>query len=136
MVLVSRVTAPLLASTRPATVVPVCTAAEVSARMLPTNVVLVPRVAELPTCQNTLHAWAPLIRLTVLFDAVVRVDPIWKMNTAFGSPWASSVTVPVKPIEEAAWYTPGSKVWPPRSVETTVNGVRPAASLYAVVRSV
>jgi hypothetical protein len=76
MVLVSRVTAPFLASTRPATVVPVCTDAEVSARMLPTNVVPVPRVAELPTCQNTLHAWAPLIRLTVLFDAVVRVDPI------------------------------------------------------------
>jgi hypothetical protein len=56
IVLLSRVTAPFLASTRPATVVPVCTATEVSARMLPVNVVWVPRVAELPTCQNTLHA--------------------------------------------------------------------------------
>ncbi len=56
-------------------VVPVCTVAEVSARMLPTKVVLVPSVAELPTCQNTLQAWAPLIRLTVLLGAVISVDP-------------------------------------------------------------
>jgi hypothetical protein len=62
ILLLSRVTAPFLASTRPATVVPVCTATEVNARMLPANVVWVPRVAELPTCQNTLHAWAPPVR--------------------------------------------------------------------------
>ena len=53
MVLLSRVTAPLRARTRPFTVVPVCTVPEVNASMLPTKVVLVPRVAELPTCQNT-----------------------------------------------------------------------------------
>ena len=56
MVLESRVTSPLRASTRPSTVVLVSTTAEVSAKMLPTNVVPVPRVAELPTCQNTLQA--------------------------------------------------------------------------------
>src|SRR5689334_15608342 len=61
MVFLSRLTWPFLASTRPATVVPVCNDTEVNARMLPTKVVWVPSVAELPTCQNTLQAWAPPI---------------------------------------------------------------------------
>jgi hypothetical protein len=100
ILLLSRVTAPFLASTRPATVVPVCTATEVSAKMLPVNVVWVPRVAELPTCQNTLHAWAPPIRWTVLPDAVIKVEPAWKMNTALGPPFR--VTVPVRLIAAAA----------------------------------
>jgi hypothetical protein len=56
MVSSSRVTAPLRASTRPVMVSPVCTAMEVRAKMVPTNVELVLRVAELPTCQKMLHA--------------------------------------------------------------------------------
>ena len=44
--------------------------------MVPTKSVLVPSVAELPTCQNTLHACASLISVTELFVAVVSVDPI------------------------------------------------------------
>jgi hypothetical protein len=55
---------------------PVVTVTETRAMMEPTNVVLVPSVAELPTCQNTLHGSAPLIRLTELDEAVVNVDPI------------------------------------------------------------
>jgi hypothetical protein len=102
MTLSSRLTCPLRARTRPDTVVPVCTLADVSARMLPTNVVFVPRVAELPICQNTLHAWAEPTRFTVLLDAVMSVDPTWKMKTALGSPCASSVTVPVRPSADGA----------------------------------
>lgn len=49
--LLSNVTAPLRANARPATVAPVFTVMLVSARMFPTNAVLVPSVAELPTCQ-------------------------------------------------------------------------------------
>lgn len=76
IVFVSRVTAPFRASARPSTMVaPVCRAIDVNARMLPLKVVVVPRVAELPTCQYTLQAWAPLIRLTVLAGAVVSVLP-------------------------------------------------------------
>jgi hypothetical protein len=101
MTLVSRVTAPFLAMTRPATTVPVCTDTEVNAITVPMKLVLVPSVAELPTCQNTLQAWAPLIRETVAFEAVIKVDPAWKMNAALGSPWASRVTVPVRPSAEA-----------------------------------
>jgi hypothetical protein len=102
IVLVSRLTWPFRAKTRPATVVPVWTVAEVNAKTLPTKVVAVPRVAELPTCQNTLHAWAPPMRRTVLLEAVISVDPAWKMNTAFGLLCPSRVTVPVRPSEEAA----------------------------------
>jgi hypothetical protein len=81
--------------------VPVCAEIEVNAKIVPTKVVLVPSVAELPTCQNTLHGEAPLMRLTVLFDAVIKVEPAWKMKTALGSPCASRVTVPVRPIGPA-----------------------------------
>jgi hypothetical protein len=56
MVLSSRVTAPFLASARPSMVAPVVTEIDVRARMLPTKVEFVPSVAELPTCQKTLHA--------------------------------------------------------------------------------
>src|SRR2546423_798265 len=54
-VFVSIVTAPFRARARPATFAPVVREMLVSARMLPTNDVPVPRVAELPTCQKALH---------------------------------------------------------------------------------
>ena len=95
IVLVSNVTAPFRASVRPFTMVaPVSSPIEVKARMLPLKAVSVPRVAELPTCQNTLQD-SPLMKLTELSDAVVSVLPIWKMKTAAGSPSVLSVTVPV-----------------------------------------
>ena len=53
---VSSVTAPLRASIRPRTVVPVVTEMLVRARTLPRKVELVPSVADEPTCQKTLHA--------------------------------------------------------------------------------
>ncbi len=63
--------------------------------IVPTNEVSVPSVAELPTCQNTLHLCAPPMSDTELALAVVRVDPIWKIQTADGSFWASRVSSPV-----------------------------------------
>lgn len=53
---VSRVTAPLRASSRPSTDAPVCAVIDVKAMTFPMKSEAVPRVAELPTCQNTLHA--------------------------------------------------------------------------------
>jgi hypothetical protein len=99
--LLSRVTAAVRASSRPTTEVVVPAVIEASAKTVPRNVVLVFRVAELPTCQNTLQADAPLMRLTVLSVAVMRVLLAWKMNTAPGSFCASRVTVPVRAIELA-----------------------------------
>jgi hypothetical protein len=59
------------------------------------------------------------------------------MKTASGLPCAFSVSAPLTCSEDVALYTPGESVWP-----GTVNpegklpdGLRPAASLYAVVRS-
>ena len=71
------------------------------AKIEPMNVESVPKVAELPTCQKTLQDWAPLISSTELSTAVVKVEPAWKMKTAFGSPAASKVNVPVRPSEDA-----------------------------------
>ena len=56
IVLSSRVTAPVRASARPSMLAPVVTVIDCWARMLPTKVVFVPSVAELPTCQKTLQA--------------------------------------------------------------------------------
>jgi len=99
--LVSRVTAPLRARARPFRVAPVVSEIDVSARTLPANALAGPSVAELPTCQNTLHACAPPVSSTRLAEPTVSVDPAWKMNTALGSPPASSVRAPLRPSELA-----------------------------------
>ena len=115
---------------------PVFTEIDVRARMLPVKAEFVPRVAELPTCQNTLQAWAPSVRMTLLAESVTSVEGAWKMKTAFGSPPASSVSDPPTSSEDDALYTPGVRVWPaPMKAGTLAVGLRPAASLYAVVRS-
>jgi hypothetical protein len=97
----SRVTAPLRARTAPDTVTPDVTVMELNARMVPVKPESVPSVAELPTCQYTLQACAPFVRLTWLAVAVVSDEPAWKMKTALGSPCPSSVRVPVRPTEDA-----------------------------------
>jgi hypothetical protein len=74
--LVSIVTAALRARARPLTVAPVVRAMFVSARMLPLNAVVVPRVAELPTCQKMLQSCAPPRTRTDELLAVVSVLPI------------------------------------------------------------
>jgi hypothetical protein len=126
----SRVTAPLRASARPMMVSPVCTAIDVRARMVPWKVELVAMVAELPTCQKTLQAWAPLVRRTVVPVSVMRVEPAWKMKTAFGLPCASRVSVPPTSSEDVALYTPGVRVSPaPMKPPTEADLTRPAASL-------
>ena len=79
MVLVSSVTAPVRASIRPDTVVPVWRAMLVRASMLPTNLVFGKRVAELPIRQNTLHGDPPPMSDTLESAAVVSVVAIWKI---------------------------------------------------------
>ena len=71
----SKLTCPLRASSRPDTVAPVWAVIEVRAITVPSKDVLVARVAELPTCQKTLQACAPLIKLTELEGAVISVEP-------------------------------------------------------------
>jgi hypothetical protein len=97
MVALFRVTAPFRANSLPSTLVPVVTVMDVKARTVPLKAEVLPRVAELPTCQKTLQAWAPPMRFTTLPDAVIRADPAWNTKTASGSPLASRVSVPVSP---------------------------------------
>src|SRR5438552_18400829 len=78
MVLVSNVTAAVRANTLPSTVAPVVTVMEAKARMFPLNTEPVPRVAELPTCQKTLAALAPPLKITWRPVVVVSVEAIWK----------------------------------------------------------
>ena len=92
--LVSNVTAPVLASSRPVTVAPVCAVTDCLARTVPTNVELVPRVADDATCQKTLHEACWVVNVTTLLEAVIRVLEAWKMKTASGSVLLSRVTVP------------------------------------------
>src|SRR4051812_30277577 len=54
-----KVTEPLRANSLPSTPAPVVTVIEVDARMFPLKLEVVPRVAELPTCQRMLAAFAP-----------------------------------------------------------------------------
>src|SRR5258708_4773134 len=78
MLLLSSVTAPPSAKTLPITLTPVVTVSLVKAIRFPTKAVAVPRVEELPTCQNTLPARSPLARATEELLAVVSVLPICK----------------------------------------------------------
>jgi len=93
-----RVTAAVFAITRPVTVTFDVTVTEVDAMTVPENALPLPKVAELPTCQKTLHAWAPLVRTTLLSDALFSVDTAWKMNTELGSPSPLRVRVVVRCI--------------------------------------
>src|ERR1700686_3123696 len=94
MVLPSNETRAFRANTLPSRVAPVPSAIDVYARMLPLKTELPPIVAELPTCQKMLAAWAPPIRTTWRPTVVMSVVPIWKIQTPFGSPAASSVRSP------------------------------------------
>ena len=100
MLLVSIVTAAVCARALPDTLAPVFNVMLASARIFPANAVVVPSVAELPTCQNTLHGFPPLIITTEELLAVVSVLPIWKIKSAFGLPCALRVSGPVSLAEE------------------------------------
>ncbi len=102
MMLSSSVTAPVRARARPSITEAWFTVMDVKARMLPLKNELTSMVAELPTCQNTLQGCAPLTRLTTADGAVIKVEAIWKMKTALGSPRALRVTVPVRFRDDVA----------------------------------
>jgi hypothetical protein len=93
----SMVTAPVFAKAPPQpSDTPVLRVMLVLARMLPSNPVPVPRVAELPTTQYT-AAFAPTSdKVTVVLDPVMSVDGIRKTHSSLALPLPCRVTVPVK----------------------------------------
>ena len=82
---------------------------EASARILPLKSVVVPSVAELPTCQKIRQGCAPLISKTLALLAVMSVLPIWKMKTLLGFPWPSRVSCPVNWADDVKQYTRGDE---------------------------
>jgi hypothetical protein len=101
IVLLSRVTAPVLARARPFTVAPEVIVIDVRAMIVPARVEPVASVAELVTCQKTLQGLAPLMSATRLDDDVMKVEVALKIQTEFGSFWPSSVSVPVRLVVAA-----------------------------------
>src|SRR4051812_16501087 len=96
----SSVIAPVCVRARPSITAPVFNEMDMEARMFPLKIDVVPRVAELPTCQKILAALAPPERTILVPANVVRVEPIWRIQTAFGSPPASRVTFPADNMTE------------------------------------
>jgi hypothetical protein len=98
--LLSRVTVAPNAKTPPLDTAAVLSVTEATARIFPWNTLPVPKVAEDPTCQNTLHANPPPVSRTLDPDAVIREDPIWKYHASLAEPVPARVKVPVTAAEE------------------------------------
>ena len=76
MTLPAIVTAPVLANALPSSVEPVLNVMDCIAITVPLKTEVVPKVAELPTCQKMLEANAPPLRITLRPDVVVSVVAI------------------------------------------------------------
>jgi hypothetical protein len=76
MVLPAIVTAPVRAKPLPSRVAPVSKVMDCIARIVPLKTEVVPKLAELPTCQKILDADAPPLRITLRPDVTVSVDII------------------------------------------------------------
>ena len=94
MVFPAMVIPPFLASALPSSVAPVLNVMDCIAITVPLKTEVVPKVAELPTCQKMLEAEAPPLRLTLRPEVVVREEAICIMKTALEFPFASKVRSP------------------------------------------
>src|SRR5438477_537598 len=91
---------PAPANNLPLTMAPLFTVMETAARIFPLKTLVVPKVAELPTCQKMFFAWAPPLKTMLVAGSVVSVEAILKMKTAFALPWPSRVKIPWGPVPE------------------------------------
>src|SRR3954463_1656351 len=89
---------PALESARPTRVEPWTIVMLTAATMLPRNLVVWPRVADVPTCQKTFFACAPPLRMTCELVLVVSAVPTWKTQRPLAGP--ASVTLPVSCADE------------------------------------
>lgn len=72
---------------------------EAAAKTLPTKMLEVPSVADVPTCQYTWQANAPPLSTTLDPAAVIREVPIWKYQASLDEPVPTSVKAPVRVAE-------------------------------------
>jgi len=99
--------------------------------MVPAKLELTPRVAEVPTCQNTLLARTPPESTTEVPVPVVNVEPIWKTKTELAFPVRVRLPGPTIPVELEVLYVPAVSVRPVRSPGRTAGAGKtiPAAKL-------
>ena len=93
------VTAALIASRRPMTLAPVAAVIDWAAMMVPWNCALVPMLAELPICQNTLQALAPPVMMICVAEPMVRLLAAWKTQMESAVP--ARVSDPLFEIDSA-----------------------------------
>lgn len=94
MVFPAIVTAPFLDNALPLSLAPVLNEMDSFTMMVPLKTEVVPKVAELPTCQKILEAFAPPARITFRPEVTVSDEATWITKTAFGLFFASKVTSP------------------------------------------
>jgi len=138
MVLPAIVTPPICVRSLPLIEAPVFNVMDCIAIMVPFITDVVPKVAELPTCQKILDADALPFRNTLRPEVVVNEEAIWIIKTALLFPLASKVRSPEDIArEEVDLYNPGVSVRPPIFPESVTISVlvRRAASLNAAVKS-
>ena len=90
IVLASIVMAPVLVNALPVRVAPVLKEMDSIAMTVPLKSQVVPKVAELPTCQKILEADAPPAKITLRPDVAVNEDATCIIKTAFAFPFASN----------------------------------------------
>jgi hypothetical protein len=131
-IFVSRVTLPPNANAPPFNTAAVSSVTEAAARILPWNALSVPKVAEDPTCQNTLQANAPPVSTIPEPVAVIKELPIWKYQASLDEPVPARAKTPVRAAELLKLYVPGGKVLPPRLPVKGIAPPRVTSILYAV----
>lgn len=95
MEFVRRVTAAFRENRPPTSEVPVPTEIPALAMITPWST-FEPPITALPTQKKALHAFAPFFKRMMELMALLKVDPIWKINCPLTLPLASRVSVPAK----------------------------------------
>ena len=86
MILLSNATVPLNANALPFSVAPVFSVIDASAMIVPWKTAVVPKVAEVPTCQKMLEVRAPPAKVTCTPLLTVSAEAIWKIQTSLALP--------------------------------------------------
>ncbi|KAF4621643.1 hypothetical protein G7Y89_g14507 [Cudoniella acicularis] len=128
-VFVSIVRVPPRANKPPLLLAPPSAVTETCARIVPANAMLIPKVADVPTCQKTLQGKPPPESITAEPTEVTKVEPIWKYQASVGDPVPASIKVPVSCADELNSYVPGAKDRPPKLPVKTIPPLKAATTL-------
>ena len=115
MTFVASVTAPFRAGARPLIVAPVVTVIDSNTLIVPAKADPVPMVAGAANLPKDIAGAGATDESNLLPEAVVSVEPAWKIQTSLDPP--ESVSVPVS-LARTRSCTPGVGVWPPGSATT------------------